>query len=347
MPAATETTPSPANPPTKQPTLGRWGEDGPDLSDVASERRIHIEHVAPSAVSRETARVLRPWVVWCVTRAPFTTQQADHQRIGQTYVLLAEDLRLHGDVDPVRAFRHSAVVNHLQRRQQEGQTPGTVGAVRANLFVLGRIIAPRNYPPAPQPARRLHVRRAATAREVRLLEGASHRIEGVVGDRLRVILDLTTHAGGRSKEIARVRGRDIIQEQIGFRQVTCVRLTSPTTGRERLVPVLDPVVACRLTDRAASVGSRGAPLLGTPGNLKNSVNKVMSTVRAEYGVQVSVTADQLRGYYITRLAQAPVPAATLMQLTDLGNSHSLFEYCRDLDPVSSAALVETLAGVQS
>lgn len=324
----------------------RRSDVGPDLSDVDPQRRAHIEHVTSKAVSRDLVPVLRPWVVWCLTRAPFTTEQADHQRIGQTYVLLAEDLQLHGDISPVRAFRHSAVVNHLARRQQDGQSAGTVGAVRANLFPLGRIIAPRNYPAVPRRAERRHVRPAATAREVRLLEGAAHRIEGVVGQRLRTILDLTTHAGGRSKELTHVLGRDIVQVQVGNRQVTCVRLTSPTTGRARMVPVLDPVVACRLTDRAVAVGS-GAPLLGTPGNLKNAVNKVLATVRAEHGVQVTATADQLRGYYITRLAQSAVPAATLMQLTDLGNSHSLYEYCRDLDPVPQAALVAILAGVRS
>lgn len=346
MPAATEGTPGQTIPPTKPPTSPRPTAVGPDLSDVDRQRRAHIEHVASKKVSREMTRVLRPWVVWCVTRAPFTTEQTDHNRVGQTYLLLAEDLQLHGDVDPVRAFRHSTVVNHLARRQQDGQTAGTIGAVRANLFPLGRIIAPRNYPPALRRAERRHVRPAATAREVRLLEGAAHRIDSVVGRRLQTILDLTTHAGGRSKELTQVRGRDIVQEQVGNRQVTCVRLTSPTTGRTRMVPVLDPVVACRLTDKAAAVGS-GAPLLGTPGNLKNAVNKVLATVRAEHGVQVTVTADQLRGYYITQLAQSSVPAATLMQLTDLGNSHSLFEYCRDLDPISQASLVAILAGVRS
>ena len=142
------------------------------------------------------------------------------------------------------------------------------------------------------------MKQAASAAEVRALELAALRIPGVVGQRLRLILDLTTHAGARAKEITHVHGRDIREEFIEGRLVTTVRLHNPASGCDREVPVLDPVVANRLVAQAKRVGDGGS-LLGTPGNMKNQINKVFSIARSEHGVQVDVTADQLRGYYIT------------------------------------------------
>lgn len=143
------------------------------------------------------------------------------------------------------------------------------------------------------------------------MELAAERIDGVYGKRLRLLIDLTVHAGARAGEIARLTGREVTEEVVNGRLVTVVRLTSVRAGHERLVPVLNPLAGQRLRERADSVGVAGS-LLGTPGNVKNAVNKVFEKVRREHGVQVQVTADQLRGYYVV--------------LADMGNSHSLYAW---------------------
>ena len=328
----------------RETTIHAIPKRAPDLSDVDPDRRRHIEKIQPKSVSAEMADLLRPWVVWCVTRVPFTASQTDHKRVGQTYLLLAEDMHLHGEADPVRAFRYKAVNAHLSRRQKAGMSGNSLAAIRANLFAIGRIVAPSNYPPPRAGSDRPHVKPAATSTQVRMLEAAAQRIPGVVGARLRVILDLTTHAGARAKELTKVRGGDIVQQRCDGRLLTLVRLVNPSSGRARMVPVLDPVVALRLVKQADAVG-QGGPLLGTPGNMKNAVNKVFSCARSDHGLQVDVTADQLRGYYITRLTEAPIPVATVLHLTDLGNSHSLYEYTRDVKPAPRSAQVQMLAGV--
>lgn len=322
----------------KEPTNGT----GPDLSQVDPVRRARIEAFEPESVRPEQVAVLRPWVVWCVTRVEWSSHQNDLRRIGQTYALLADDLGLHGEVDVARAFVCSKVREHLERRRRDGLKPNSVAAIQSNLFAIGRVIAPRGYPRPPQHQTRPHVKKAASAAEVRGLELAAMRIPGVMGQRLRLILDLTTHAGARAKEITHVRGRDIREEFIEGRVVTTVRLHNPASGCDREVPVLDPVVASRLVAQAKKAGSGGS-LLGTPGNMKNQVNKVFATVRSEHCVQVNVTADQLRGYYITELAKT-VPATTLMALTDLGNSHSLYEYTKSLTAISVQDLTRELIG---
>lgn len=316
---------------------------GPNLSDVDPIRRATIERFQPKGLSSEMADLLRPWVVWCVSRQPFTAEQTDQRRIGQTYALLAEDTELHGNVDPKRAFRFSNVREHLERRRQSGLSANSCNSIRSNLYALGRCIAPKNYPAKPAASGRPSVKCAATEHEVRALEAAATRIGGVLGGRLRTILDLTTRAGARATELTQVRGRDIVEQMIDGRLILTVQLVNPKSGRIRHVPVLDQMVARRLAETAEAVGS-GARLLGTPGNLKNAINKVFSTARERHGVTIQVTADQLRGYYVTRLSQAPVPVVLVQQIADMGNSHSLYEWTKNLEAPTLPEQVRMLAG---
>lgn len=317
---------------------------GPDLSGIEPERRERIERFEPKTVSLDMIEQLRPWVLWCATRVPFTSHQTDRRRLGQTYALLAEDMDLHGDVDPARAFRFSNVREHVERRRRGGMAASSRNSVQSNLYAIGRCIAPAHYPPRVAGSERVSVKCAATEQQVRVLEAAAARIRGVTADRLRIILDLTTHAGARSRELTQVRGRDIVEEQIDGRLVLTVRLVNRRSGRERRVPILDPVVAARLAATAKQVGA-GGTLLGTPGNMKNAVNKVFATVRQDHGVTAEVTADQLRGFFVTRLAQAPIPVVLVQELADMGNSHSLYEWTKNLEAPALPAQVAMLAGV--
>ena len=297
----------------------------PDLSDVAEERRSDLARFVPASMDCETADALRPWVVWSVSRVPFTSAHTDHKRVGAVYVLLADDWEGHGVVDPRKAFTYSRVQDHLQRRKAHGLKPNSLGSIRSNLYAVGRQIAPKGYPKVAVSSSRTIVRPAATAGVVRGLYDAAGRIRGVTGERLWVLLVLTTHAGARSRELTNLRGGDITQETHVGRLILFVRLVNPRTGRERFVPILDPVVASRLRQHATAVGAEGF-LLGSGGNRKNTVNKIMEDARNRFGAPVSVTADQLRGFYITRLAESPIPTSLMMRLTDLGDSHSLYQY---------------------
>lgn len=122
---------------------------GPDLAQVDEGRRARIESFEPESVRPEQAAVLRPWVVWCVTRVEWSSHQNDLKRVGQTYALLRDDLGLHGDIDVARAFRCANVREHLERRLRDGLKSSSIRAIQANLFAIGRVIAPRGYPRAP------------------------------------------------------------------------------------------------------------------------------------------------------------------------------------------------------
>lgn len=235
--------------------------------------------------------------------------------------LLFESDRM-GQFDYRAAFRRSNVDRYLQVKSM-GWTVKTARQMRTWLYIIGRIVHPREYPQAWAPLAEKPVRtRPISPERVRRLYMVAAALPAVHSRRLLLQLDLCYGAGARPRDLKELRGCDISETSWDGEPVALVRLANQSGGT-RLVPVADPDASRRILAAAAERPIQYLMTIdgGTLG--RNASNKA-----GEYLVRrghEGFNAAELRHGWMVQMAQF-VPAALLMQLADVKDVRILAEH---------------------
>lgn len=261
-----------------------------------------------------------------VVQAPAETTETDRKRLLLLCQLLDQDREVRGGLDLRRALRRVNVDNYVQTGVH-GLSPKSRAAYRSHYYRFGRLLHPAEYPAPLVRVSRTVVQPAYSTEEISRLYRRRASLSDLVGESLTTMLDLGCGVGARSTEMSALTGASVRVERLGLgREIVIVDLPTKRTGQIRSVPVLDPVKGRRLLKRARSVGPDGYLL---PGSRKNAVNGVQRAVRRR-GVDITISAVRLRHAWIVELASRPIPARLVLQLADLGDSHTLYEVTKTL-----------------
>ncbi len=196
------------------------------------------------------------------------------------------------------------------------------------LYGTGRVLHPREYPPARVlPAPRPKRQAAATPTEISDLEALIPRLPEPLEARAQVLFDLSYGAGARSADFKTLRGNAITTTRSYGRAFSVVTLPN-NAGGVRQVPVIDPAISARLIELSARVGSGLVLAPDAKFAERNIANRVSEQMRNRGYPGLNVAA--LRNRWVLDLAER-VPAALLVQLADLVDVRVLADQ-RDLLP---------------
>jgi hypothetical protein len=266
--------------------------------------RVRADDPAVALAAIEAAASLR-----CML--PFTCWSTDigaTAEIGRYLVWSA----FNGVVDARRAFRRANVDRYLI-----GSGTGTERGLRDRrriLYGTGRVLHPREYPPArvvPSPRAKRQI--AASTTEIQELKALIPGLPPQLGSRVQVLFDLCYGAGARPADFKTLRGNAISTVRMyerGFSVVTLPNLS----GGVRAVPVTDPEISARLLDLAARAGDGLVLAPNAEFAERNIVNRVSEHLRRHGYPGINTAA--LRNRWALDLSER-VPAALLVQLADV------------------------------
>ena len=243
---------------------------------------------------------------------PFTCWSTDRNAAAAIARFLVWTAYFTGVVDLRRAFRHGNVDRYLLS-SGTGAERG-LRERRNVLYGIGRVLHPREYPPARVvPAPRAKRQSAASPAEIRDFTALIPRLPEPLGSKAQVVFDLCLGAGARSADFKTLRGTAITTMRSYGRAFSVVTLPN-NAGGVRQVPVIDPAISARLLELSARVGSG---LVLTPDAEvaeRNIANRVGEQLRDRGYPGLKLAA--LRNRWVLDLAER-IPAALLIQLADL------------------------------
>jgi hypothetical protein len=302
-------------------------------ANVDTERFETLRAYQPLISIADSATIL-PIAARLVAAAPAKRIGTDRKRLTWLCQLLAYDRDVRGGVNPGRALRQEHV-DHYLRHGCAGQDSSSIRTYKSALYVFGRMFHPGDYPPKPVKVDRADVQAPYSDRDVRRLYRGRVGLSEHLAQRLTIVLDLATGVGARAEEMTTLTGASMHVITVNRTKIICLDLPSRRTGEIRTVPVVDPAKGGRLLTRAQEVGD-GYLLTGSR---HNAVNSVRDAIR-KHGVNISFSAVRLRHTWIVDLAQRGIPTALLLQMADLGDSHTLHDlskWARQYSPNDAAA----------
>ena len=284
--------------------------------DIDSERYASLDGVLIRGVDRrymaaalESARRL-----WCRTVPCAAETDRDSVR-GVARYLAVEAARVDG-FNYKAALRRANVDRYLNAVSIRLK-PKSARHIQSQLYDVGRLIHPREYP----------TRRTLTSSNYRRTEAASpDEVAGwyalaptlptVLSRRVFTLLDLCYGAGVRAAEFKDLRGTSIGQTIWAGEPVALVRLPN-RAGGTRTVPLADPEASRRLIALAAQRGP-GHLIIDGEGEVdRNAVNKISEYLKRRGHQPISAAA--LRHRWLLNLAET-VPAVLMMQLADISDT---------------------------
>lgn len=286
--------------------------DLPAVPPSEEQRRARLLLLTVRAPNAQIAAAAVEAAATARCLVPFTCLSTDRNTAAAIARFLVWTAYPTGVVDLRRGFRRSNVDRYL-RSSGTGAERG-LRERRNILYGTGRVLHPREYPPARVvPAPRATRQAAATPTEIRDLKALIPRLPDTLAARAQVLFDLCYGAGARSADFKTLRGTAIATTRSYGRAFSVVTLPN-NAGGVRQVPVIDPVISARLVALSARVGPGLVLAPDAEFAERNIVNRVSEKLRARGYPGLNTAA--LRNRWVLDLAER-VPAAMLIQLADL------------------------------
>jgi hypothetical protein len=255
--------------------------------------------------------------LWCATgpSSPYTDKDA--VRVVARYLAIDAD-RMGGFSfkASLRRANVDAYLNYLQTYR----TARSMRTVRGQLYTVGRLVHPREYPQR-QTLAQPHVPRtpAASTSAVSDLYALAPTLPTSLSQRLFVVLDCCLGAGARPGDFRTLTGKSITEASWDGDTVAVVTLPN-IAGGTRQVPVADVEVSRRLLALARSRKWRFL-LPSTNGEVeRNATNRVAEHLRRRG--YPGVDANALRNRWLLDMATR-IPAALMLQLADVRTAQIL------------------------
>ncbi|NMD56997.1 MULTISPECIES: hypothetical protein [Tsukamurella] len=241
------------------------------------------------------------------------------------------------------ALRRSNVDQYLEDRRRRGRDKG-MHQVKYQLYAVGRLVHPREFPPANQPiSPRPRRHRPAGDHVIADHYGTAARLEGELQVRLYLLLDLCLGVGARPSDFKVLRGVDVTAGRRGGRDYAVVSLPNHSGGR-RSVPIADRAASKRLLTRAEQVGDASLFRPGMAQAERNMTNRINEDLRANKLRPLDLYALRMR--WLTDLAET-VPAALWLQLADVSTLTALRDVTSDLPTYGMYSILDYVAGVRA
>lgn len=286
--------------------------DLPAVAPDEQERRARLLTLTVKAPNPEIARAAVEAAATARCLVPFTCLSTDRNGAAAIARFLVWTAYPTGVVDLRRGFRRRNVDRYLMS-SGTGAERG-LRERRNILYGTGRVLHPREYPPARVlPAPRPKRQAAATPTEIRDLMALIPRLPEALATRAQVLFDLSYGAGARPADFKTLRGTAITTTRSYGRAFSVVTLPN-NAGGVRQVPVIDSAISARLLELSARVGSGLVLAPDAEFAERNIVNRISERMRARGYPGFNVAA--LRNRWVLDLAER-IPAALLVQLADL------------------------------
>lgn len=284
----------------------------PAVAPDQEERRAQLLALTVKSTNPEIARAAVEAAATVRCLVPFTCSSTDTNAAAAIARFLVWTAYPTGVVDPRRGFRRRNVDRYLMS-SGTGAERG-LRERRNILYGTGRVLHPREYPPARVlPAPRPKRQAAATPTEIRDLMALIPQLPEALATRAQVLFDLAYGAGARPADFKTLRGTAITTTRSYGRAFSVVTLPN-NAGGVRQVPVIDPAISARLLELSARVGSGLVLAPDAEFAERNIANRVNEKMRDRGYPALNIAA--LRNRWVLDLSER-VPAALLVQLADL------------------------------
>ncbi|MGW0039316.1 tyrosine-type recombinase/integrase [Gordonia sp. NPDC003376] len=298
------------------------------VDNLDADRLDTLREVGIRARQPHVADLVREAAARAQVSTPWRSEDVDIEGFrAVVHLLIAFYYETH-TVDARRALRRANVDYYLEQRFRP-----TRRTTRYLLYAAGRVLYPREYPPAATvDAPRQERTRPATENQI----DALYRVAATLSDKWRpalvMIVDLIVGVGARPEELKVLRRCDIrIENHHGERWVVVTLQTPKTQPRD--VPVLDADIARRIEHYVVNARHDYVMAFGSnPRVERNAINRVNDRL-LERGHAERVNSKALRHRWMQEMAQL-LPLEAFCRLAGL----------KHIPPMAELGLVDAGSG---